>query len=672
MPKGRLILESCGGQNILLSQKEPESPPLRLEYLRILATCVKTADTQIPQWAWHAKSDMKSESELIAEGSKYVPKDYDPDLYRIRHSAAHVMAQAVRDVYPDVKFAIGPPTDTGFYYDFELAESPSDEVLGKIEKRMRQIIQGKHPFKVREVTADEAREAFKDQKFKVELIDNLAQGKLDDDGNPIESEGPATITLYQQDSFVDLCRGPHVEHTGKIPQEGFKLLNVTGAYWRGDEKRDQLKRIYATAWKSKKDLEDYLHRLEEAKKRDHRKLGKELELFAINEMAGAGFPLWLPKGAVVRRVLEDFIVELERQDGYQHVYSSPIARVDLYKKSGHWDHYHKNMFPPMEMDHETLVLRPMNCPHHIMMFDNRKHSYRELPVRIAELGDMYRYEKSGVVSGLSRVRGMTLNDAHIFCRPDQVKAEFSKVVRLVERAYKDLGITEYSFRLSLRDPEDKENYVPNDAMWEMGERVLREAMEELGLQFKIGIGEAAFYGPKLDIQLRDVMGREETISTIQIDFHLPNQFDLAYVDENDNAARPVIIHRGVISTMERMTAYLIELYAGAFPAWLAPVQAMVVPIADRHFDYCRELSARLIKAGFRSEYDDRERRMNAKIRDAQLMKIPYILVVGDKEMEAQSVAVRLRTGEDLGAMPVEKFEGLLKEVVSTRSQGLTV
>lgn len=614
---------------------------------------------------------MKTEAELIAEGSKYIPKDYDPDLYRIRHSAAHVMAQAVGEVYPGTKFAIGPPTDTGFYYDFELPESPSDEMLAKIEKRMRQIVQAKHPFKVREVSADEARSMFADQKFKVELIDNLAQGKVDDNGNPITSAEPTTITVYQQDTFIDLCRGPHVEHTGKIPQEGFKLLNVTGAYWRGDEKREQLKRIYATAWKSKQDLQDYLHRLEEAKKRDHRKLGKELELFAINEMAGAGFPLWLPKGAVIRRVLEDFIVELERKDGYQHVYSSPIARVDLYKKSGHWDHYHKNMFPPMEMEHETLVLRPMNCPHHIMMYDNKKYSYRDLPIRIAELGDMYRYEKSGVVSGLSRVRGMTLNDAHIFCRPDQVKEEFSKVVRLVERAYKCLGITEYSYRLSLRDPEDRENYVPNDAMWELGQRVLREAMVELGLDFKEATGEAAFYGPKLDIQLRDVMGREETISTIQLDFHLPNQFNLAYVDEQDNEQRPVMIHRGVISTMERMTAYLIELYAGAFPPWLAPVQAAIVPIADRHFAFGQKVAEQLVQAGFRAECDIRERRMNAKIRDAQLMKVPYILVIGDKEQEAGGVAVRLRTGEDLGTMPLAQFEGMLKGMVESRSLTLT-
>jgi threonyl-tRNA synthetase len=614
---------------------------------------------------------MKTEAELKAESVKYIPKDYDADLYRIRHSAAHVMAQAVLELYPEAQLAIGPPTEAGFYYDFELPESPSEETLAKIEKRMRQIIQAKHPFQVKEVSADEARSIFSKQKFKVELIDNLAQGKLDDDGNPLQSNEPATITVYQQDSFTDLCRGPHVEHTGKIPQDGFKLVNVTGAYWRGDEKREQLKRIYATAWKSKADLQDYLHRLEEAKKRDHRKLGKELELFTINELSGAGFPLWLPRGAVIRRTLEQFITELERQDGYQHVYSSSIARVDLYKISGHWDHYQKNMFPPMEMDHETLVLRPMNCPHHIMIFDNKKHSYRELPIRIAELGTMYRYEKSGVVSGLSRVRGMCLNDAHIFCRPDQVKEEFSRVVRLVEKAYKCLGITEYSYRLSLRDPEDKVSYVQNDAMWELGERQLRESMEELGLPFKIGIGEAAFYGPKLDIQLKDVMGREETISTVQIDFHLPNQFKLGYIDENDNEQPPVIIHRGVISTMERMTAYLIEHYAGAFPAWLAPVQATVVPIADRHFDYSRQLAEKLIQAGFRADCDDRDRRMNAKIRDAQLLKTPYILVVGDKEMELGGAAVRLRAGEDLGAMTLDNLIALMKKIVDSKSLQLT-
>ena len=612
---------------------------------------------------------MKDEATLKAESVKYIPRDYDPDLYRIRHSAAHVMAQAVQEIYPTASMAIGPPTEQGFYYDFDLPETPSDEVLAKIEKRMRQIVQAKHPFKTREVSADEARSLFKNQRFKVELIDQLAAGK-DEEGK--ENPDAATITIYQQDTFIDLCRGPHVEHTGQIPQDAFKLLNVTGAYWRGDEHRDQLKRIYATAWKNKKDLEDHLHRIEEAKKRDHRKLGKELELFTTNELAGAGFPLWLPKGATVRRLLEDFIVELERRDGYQHVYTSSLARIDLYKISGHWDHYQKNMFPPMEMDHETLVLRPMNCPHHIMIFGDKKHSYRELPVRIAELGTMYRYEKSGVVSGLSRVRGMTLNDAHIFCRPDQVKAEFARVVRLIEKAYKILGITEYSYRISLRDKEDNEKYVDNDAMWEMGERQLREVMEELHLPFKVGIGEAAFYGPKLDIQLRDVLGREETISTVQIDFHLPNQFGLSYIDENDKEQRPVIIHRGVISTMERMMSYLIEMYSGAFPLWLSPVQAVVVPIADRHFEYAAHLAETLVQSGFRVEADTRERRMNAKIRDAQLMKIPYILVVGDKEKESNAVSVRLRTNEDLGAMPIEQYLAMLKSINETQSPSLVL
>ncbi len=614
---------------------------------------------------------MKDEATIKAEALSHIPADYDPDLYKIRHSLAHVMAQAVRDVYPTVKFAIGPPTDQGLYYDFDLPEAPTEEQLAKIEKRMRQIVQGKHPFKAREVSADEARDLFKGQDFKIELIDNLAAGKLDDDGNPIEGSAASTITVYQQDSFLDLCKGPHVEHTGQIPQDGFKVLNVTAAYWRGDEKRGQLKRIYATAFKSKKDLEDYLARVEEAKRRDHRKLGKELELFTINELAGAGFPMWLPKGATVRRLLEQFILELERIDGYQHVCSSPIGRVDLYKISGHWDHFQKNMFPPMELDHETLVLRPMNCPHHIMMFGNKKHSYRELPVRMAELGQMYRYEKSGVVSGLSRVRGMTLNDAHIFCRPDQVKEEFSRVVRLVEKAYKFLGITEYSYRLSFRDPADKENYADNDEMWARGQKELQETMDELKLPYKIGIGEAAFYGPKLDIQLSDAMGREETISTVQIDFHLPNRFDIAYVDENDNMVRPVIIHRGVISTMERMMAYLIEMYAGAFPVWLAPIQATLVPIADRHFEFARNLKQQLIEAGFRVDCDDRDRRMNAKIRDAQLMKVPYILVIGDKEMEAGAVAVRLRTGEDLGAKPIAEFTDMLAKLDKVRALTLT-
>jgi threonyl-tRNA synthetase len=429
-----------------------------------------------------------------------------------------------------------------------------------------------------------------------------------------------------------------------------------------------MQRIYGTAFFTDKDLKAYLTQIEEAKKRDHRKIGRELELFTVNEVVGAGLPLWLPKGATIRRILEDYIVAKERAAGYDHVYSPDLAKVELYKRSGHWDHYHEDMFPPMDLETEQLVLRPMNCPHHILIYESKQRSYRDLPVKIAELGTMYRYERSGVLSGLSRVRCMTLNDAHIFCTPEQIKDEFSKVMQLVEEAYKDLGITNYRYRLSLRDPANKEKYVDNDAMWDLGQRVLREALDSLGLPYVEGIGEAAFYGPKLDIQLADVMGHEETYSTIQVDFHLPNQFQLEYIGADGAAHRPVIIHRAIISTMERMISYLIELYAGAFPLWLAPVQAVVLPIADRHLDYARSVRSQLAGAGLRAEMDDRQEKIGYKIREAQLQKVPYMLVVGDREAAEGTVSVRTRTGGDQGACPVGDFIARSRGEIESKGQ----
>ncbi|HTS78938.1 MAG TPA: threonine--tRNA ligase, partial [Bryobacteraceae bacterium] len=458
---------------------------------------------------------------------------------------------------------------------------------------------------------------------------------------------------------------PHVPSTSRI--KAFKLLSIAGAYWRGDEKNRMLQRIYGTAFVDRKELEAYLHRLEEAKRRDHRKLGRELELFTVNETVGAGLPLWLPKGAVIRRVLEDYIVEKERLQGYEHVYTPDLAKVELYQRSGHWQHYHEDMFPPMKLEHEEMVLRPMNCPHHILIYESKKRSYRDLPVKLAELGTMYRYERSGVLSGLSRVRSMTLNDAHIFITPDQIKEEFSNVMKLVEQAYKDLGITQYRYRLSLGDRANKEKYVDNDAMWELGETKLREAMVDLGLPFFEAKGEAAFYGPKLDIQLSDVMGHEETYSTIQVDFHLPNQFELTYVGTDGKDHRPVILHRAIVSTMERMVSYLIELYAGAFPVWLAPVQASVLPITDRNLDYARKVHQQLMMAGLRSHLDDRNEKVNLKIREAQLQKVPYMLVIGDREQEAEAVAVRHRKHGDMGAKPVAQFIAEARALVDSRS-----
>ncbi len=569
-------------------------------------------------------------------------------LYRMRHSAAHIMAEAVMEMFPEAKFAIGPPIEHGFYYDFELDRPLTPEDLPQIEARMRKRMASDVGFEHSEVTKAEALKQFAGQPFKIELIEGIAD---------------ETVSLYQQGAFIDLCEGPHVERTGQVPP--FKLTSVAGAYWRGDEKRPMLQRIYGAMFETQAELDDYLARVEEAAKRDHRKLGRELEIYMTSDLVGSGLPLLLPKGATVRRLLEEYMLKQERDTGYQHVYTPDLGKVELYKTSGHWEHYRDSMYPPMKLEHEELVLTPMNCPHHTLIYQNSLHSYRELPIRIAEFGTMYRYEKSGVVGGLSRVRAINLNDAHIFCTPEQIKSEFAGVMRLVERAYATLRITDYSYRLSLRDPADTEKYVQNDEMWELGERVLREAMVELGLPFHEAPGEAAFYGPKLDIQIRDVLGREETMSTIQVDFHLPNQFELNYIGEDGAQHRPVILHRGVIGATERMMAYLIELYAGAFPAWLAPVQAMVIPIADRHIDYAHEVLANLRAADLRAEIDTRSERMNAKIRDAQLQKIPYMLVVGDREAEAKAVAVRTRAGEDLKSMPVFQFIDRLKDEVIT-------
>jgi threonyl-tRNA synthetase len=577
---------------------------------------------------------------LASDSTLEILTPKNPEALEVyRHSTAHLLAAAVLELFPETKLGIGPPIETGFYYDFLRPEPFTPEDLERIEKRMWEIQARDLPYERKYTKKDEGLRLYADQPMKVELI--------------TERAGEVFSEYTLGPGFIDFCRGPHVPSTKKI--KAFKLLSVAGAYWKGSEKNAQLQRIYGTAFFSKKDLDDYLNRLEEAKKRDHRRLGKELELFMVNEAVGAGLPLWLPKGATIRRLLEEYILERERESGYQHVYTPDLAKIDLYIRSGHWEHYHEDMFPPMELENEKMVLRPMNCPHHILIYESKLHSYRDLPVRLAELGTMYRYERSGVLSGLSRVRCMTLNDAHIFCTPDQIKEEFTGVMKLVERAYRDLGITQYSYRLSLRDPANKEKYVDNDAMWEMGERVLREAMDALQLPYKEARGEAAFYGPKLDIQLADVMGHEETYSTIQVDFHLPSQFGLKYIAPDGKHHQPVMIHRAIISTMERMVSYLIELYGGAFPVWLAPVQAAVLPITDRHVEYAKKVLARLEAAGLRAHLDDRNEKVNLKIRDAQMQKIPYMLVIGDREAESESVSVRHRKHADLGAKSVTQF-----------------
>ena len=585
-------------------------------------------------------------------------RENDPDALRVvRHSAAHVLATAVLELFPEAKLGHGPATDSGFFYDFYREKPFTPEDLAAIEARMAEVIARDEPFTHEFSPREKALETFdKDGDFmKTHFVTKF-------------TEPGAQVSFYRNGNFVDFCRGPHVPSTGRV--RAAKVMSVSGAYWLGNEKNPQLQRIYGTAFFSRKDLDDYLARLEDAKRRDHRRLGKELELFTVSEEVGAGLPLWLPKGATIRRLLEEYILDLERKAGYEHVYTPDLAKVELYERSGHWAHYHESMFPPMELENERMVLRPMNCPHHILIYESRLRSYRDLPVRLAELGTMYRYELSGALSGLSRVRCMTLNDAHIFCSPDQIKEEFSSVMKLVERAYRDLGIKQYSYRLSLRDPANKEKYVDNDAMWELGERVLREALDSLGLKYTEAKGEAAFYGPKLDIQLADVMGHEETYSTIQVDFHLPNQFALEYTAADGNRHRPVMIHRAIVSTMERMISYLIELYAGAFPLWLAPIQVGLVPISERHLSYAEKLDQRLKEAGFRVETDARNEKMNAKIRDLALQKVPYILVFGDREESAGEVNVRTRGKTEQASMALEAFLAKASGLIESKATEL--
>jgi len=556
-----------------------------------------------------------------------ITPDRDEALEVLRHSTAHLMAQAIKRLYKNVKLGVGPVIDGGFYYDMDLEESLTPEDLPLIEKEMKKIINENIEIVRNEVSRDEAIQRYKEigDEYKLELIEAIPADE--------------TVTIYEQGDFFDLCRGVHVPSTGKLKE--FKLLSIAGAYWRGDSDNKMLQRIYGTAFFKKEDLAEHLRLLEEAKERDHRKLGKELGLFTNSQKVGQGLPLWLPKGATIRRIIERYIVDKEVSLGYDHVYTPIMANVELYKTSGHWDHYQEDMFPTMDMDNEQLVLRPMNCPHHMMVYKNSMHSYRELPIRIAELGTMHRYEMSGALSGLQRVRGMTLNDAHVFVRPDQIKEEFKRVVELILAVYKDFDLKDYSFRLSYRDPQDTEKYFDDDEMWEKAQSMLKEAMDEMGHDYYEAEGEAAFYGPKLDVQVKTALGKEETLSTVQLDFLLPERFDLTYIGEDGKHHRPVVIHRGVVSTMERFVAFLIEEYKGAFPTWLAPIQAQVIPVSpDVHFDYAKQVQEKLKSEGFRVELDAREEKIGYKIREAQMQKIPYMLVVGDKEIEENAVNVR--------------------------------
>ena len=557
-----------------------------------------------------------------------ITPDHEDALGLVRHSAAHLMAQAMRRLYPNIHFGVGPAIDSGFYYDTDNGQNQvTAEDLPAIEAEMMKIVKENLPIERRVLSKQEALEIFASDPYKVELISELPEEEV--------------ITAYQQGEFIDLCRGPHVPSTGRI--QVFKLLSVAGAYWRGNSNNQMMQRVYGTAFFDKKALKEYIRLREEAKERDHRKLGKELDLFMVSPEVGSGLPFWLPKGATIRRTIERYIVDKEVSLGYQHVYTPIMGDVELYKTSGHWDHYQEDMFPPMDMgDGEMLVLRPMNCPHHMMVYKNTIHSYRELPIRIAELGMMHRYEKSGALSGLQRVREMTLNDGHTFVRPDQIKDEFKRTLELMVAVYADFNITDYRFRLSYRDPNNTDKYFDDDAMWEKAQAMLKAAMDELELDYFEAEGEAAFYGPKLDVQVKTALGTEETLSTIQLDFLLPERFDLTYVGEDgENTHRPVVIHRGIVSTMERFVAYLTEVYKGAFPTWLAPIQATIIPVSvDAHGDYAYEIKERLQMKGLRVEVDDRNEKMGYKIRASQTQKIPYQLVVGDKELEDATVNVR--------------------------------
>ncbi len=589
----------------------------------------------------------------------------DDKLIPLRHSAAHVMAQAVMELYPGAKLGFGPAIEDGFYYDFELPRPIAPDDLPAIEARMKEVIKEKHAFKHAELSIDAARQQFAAQPFKLDQVHALAGGEMGEHGEAAAK--PATsVSTYTHANFTDLCRGPHIANTGDIPVDALKLLSIAGAYWRGDEKNPQLTRIYGTVWQSKKELDDYLWRLEEAKKRDHRKLGRELGLFYFSDDVGPGLPLFTPKGEIVRHLMEDYVREAQTKYGYQHVWTGHMVKEDLYHKSGHYDNYRDSMFPPMEDEGVVFRLKPMNCPSHMTLFNEMgKHSYREFPLRFAEFATLYRYEKRGELSGLTRVRALTQDDCHVFCTEDQIQSEFTLALNLIREVLDTYKFTDYKVRLSLRGETGK--FVQDDEKWDKATKALHAALDANKVDYFVAEGEAAFYGPKADFIAKDVLGREWQLSTIQVDFIQPARLGCEYVAEDGSLRTPVLIHRAVTGSTERFLGVLIEQFAGAFPVWLAPVQMTIIPIADRHLEYANFVAEQLRAQNFRVEVDARAERMNAKIRDAQLQKIPYMLVVGNKEEETKAVAVRLRTGEDLKAMPLDQFSAMAKKIVDDKS-----
>ena len=597
--------------------------------------------------------------------------DYaNSQLFRIRHSVAHIMAEAMLERFPEAKIAIGPPIEDGFYYDFRLPRGINEEDLQWVEKRMKEIVRGKFDFVEKEVTPEEARAQFADQPYKLELINDLVSGRVDENGNEIAS--PASkLTFYTQDTFTDLCRGPHVKNTKEIDPDAISITfkPPAGAYWRGDEDRDQLTRIYGTAFETEAQLKEYLNLLEEAKRRDHRVLGEKLGLFIISPLVGKGLPLWKPAGATLRDTLERWLRQTQIDNGYLPVVTPHIGNLNLYRTSGHYPYYKDSQYAPIEVDEEEYLLKPMNCPHHIMIYKSEMRSYRDLPIRYAEFGTVYRYEQSGELNGLTRVRGFTVDDAHLFVTPGQVLEEFKKAVGLIQYVFTTLGLTDFRARVGTRDP-NSDKYVGDDSLWDNATAAIIQACEDLKLPYHVEEGEAAFYGPKLDFLVRDVLKREWQLGTVQVDYNLPQRFDLEYVSEDNDRQRPVMIHRAPFGSMERFIGILIEHFAGSFPLWLAPVQAVLIPIADRHMDYANTVAAELRKAGMHVEVDAGKARMQAKIREHRERHIPYLLVMGDKDAAANTVSVRLRTDEDLGAMPLADFISMTTRLIGSLSPEL--
>ncbi len=577
----------------------------------------------------------------------------DEYLNKLNHSCAHLLAQAVKHLYPNAMFWVGPVIEDGFYYDIDLGDKViKEEDLPIIEKEMKKIAKDGKRIVRHEISKEEALEMFKNDPYKIDLINRM-------------DEKDTVITCYTQGDFTDLCRGPHVDTVKELKY--FKLIKFSGAYWKGDAKNKMLQRIYGVCFTNEEDLNEHLRLLQEAKERDHRKIGKDLDIFMSHELVGSGMPLWLPNGALVRKQLENYIYEKEQKLGYQHVYTPCVGTVNLYKTSGHWDHYKENMFPSMKVDDEEFVLRPMNCPHHMLVYKNKLHSYRDLPIRIGEFATDFRYEASGAVKGLERVRCMCQNDAHLFVTPEQIGEEFKKVVSLILDVYKDFGIKDYKFRLSLRDPEDKEKYFDDDAMWNMAENKLREVLNELNVEYFEAIGEAAFYGPKLDVEVKPAVGPEVTLSTCQLDFLLPRRFDLSYIDKNGEKQIPVVLHRAIFGTFDRFTAFLMEETKGAFPTWLAPVQVNIIPVKNEyHLDYAQEIKEMLTENNIRVELDDRNEKLSYKMRESQTKKIPYTLILGDKEKESKSISFRKFGNEETTTLSNKEFIDYILDVIKNK------